>query len=546
MKNKLELLQQFGKLQKHTKQLHETNYVVTLSRVSSKRQFEETLSLDNQDKYFEEHAARTGKTIVQKFGCTYESAKTDDRVEFKKMLEFVKLNNTRSSKKISEIWVYMTDRFSRTGIGGMKIAEQLREKYGVALYAITQPTSVKDESGIFSQNLQFLFSNYENKLRRKRMIDGMTAKFKLGEWVTRVPQGYSVVKEGKERKIVINDIGEKLRQAFIWKGEGMKNEEIIVRLKAMGVKMYKQLLTKTFKKPFYCGLINHGLLDGQIVEGKHPKLISVDLFLQVNEIHQSAGNYGVPHQKERDELPLKVFIRCSECNQPFTGYSRKKKTKTRIAIIFYYKCRTNGCKCNKNANQLHELFKEELAKYSVKENLVPAIHYELSNYYTEVSKGKVEQEVVYKIQLAQINKKIETIEEKHYALNEMNKETFEKFYGRYKEERHTISKLLQDCSVNISTLNESIFEVVSFSSKLGTVWHSGEIRLKEDLQKLIFPDGILYDRKTGAFRPPKINFIFELIARLSGSSSENKKGDKHLLDDLSPSAEKEGFDPPDL
>src|SRR5689334_22512199 len=144
MNNKLNLLQPFGKQQKHTKQLLETNYVVTLSRVSSKRQFEETLSLENQDKYFEEHAVRTGKTIVHKFGCTYESAKTDDRVEFKKMLEFVKLNNTRSSKKISEIWVYMTDRFSRTGIGGMKIAEQLREKYGVALYAITQPTSVKD------------------------------------------------------------------------------------------------------------------------------------------------------------------------------------------------------------------------------------------------------------------------------------------------------------------------------------------------------------------------------------------------------------------
>jgi site-specific DNA recombinase len=188
----------------------------------------------------------------------------------------------------------MTDRFSRSGVGGMGIAEQLREKYGVALFAIAQPTSVKDESGIFSQNIQFLVSNYENKMRRKRMIDGMTAKFAKGEWVTRVPQGYSVIKTNRERKIVVNETGKKLRKAFLWKADGMKNEEIIFGLRAMGVKMYKQQLTKIFKKPFYCGLVNHGLLDGKIVQGHHEPLITPEIFLKVNEIHQVTGNWCSP------------------------------------------------------------------------------------------------------------------------------------------------------------------------------------------------------------------------------------------------------------
>ncbi len=171
MKTNLDLVQQFGTKQMHTKPLLETPYVVTLSRVSSKRQFEETLSIENQEKLFEEHAARTGKTIIARFGSTYESAKTDERKEFKKMIEFVKRTNARGTKKVCQIWVYMTDRFSRTGVGGMGIAKELREKYGGALYAISQLTSMKDESGIFGQNLQFLFSNYENRTRRKRMID---------------------------------------------------------------------------------------------------------------------------------------------------------------------------------------------------------------------------------------------------------------------------------------------------------------------------------------------------------------------------------------
>jgi len=84
----------------------------------------------------------------------------------------------------------------------------------------------------------------------------------------------------------------------------MKNEEIILGLRAMGVPMYKQQLTKIFKKPFYCGLINHGMLNGRIVEGNHEKLVSPEIFLKVNDIHVKSSNYGVPHKKERDELPL--------------------------------------------------------------------------------------------------------------------------------------------------------------------------------------------------------------------------------------------------
>ncbi|MBK7668651.1 MAG: hypothetical protein IPJ32_15720 [Sphingobacteriaceae bacterium] len=51
----------------------------------------------------------------------------------------------------------------------------------------------------------------------------------------------------------------------------MKNEEIILKLQAIGVKMYKQQLHKIFINPFYCGLVSHGMLNGKVVEGVHEK-----------------------------------------------------------------------------------------------------------------------------------------------------------------------------------------------------------------------------------------------------------------------------------
>lgn len=546
MKTDLNLFSQFGVRQKHTKPLNETPYVVTLTRVSSKKQLN-GLSLENQNKYFIEHAERTGKIILESFGGTHESATTDERKEFQRMLAFVKKNNSRSgSKKISEIWVYMIDRFSRTGVGGIGIAKELREKYGVAVYAIAQPVSVKDDSGVYFQEMQFLQSNYENKIRRRRMIDGMTAKFEKGEWVTRVPPGYTVVKEGKERRLVINEDGKKIRQAFVWKGEGMKNEEIIKRLKAMGMKMYKQQLTKIFKKPFYCGLINHGLLDGKVVEGNHEPLISKELFLKVNDIHVNNPQYGVPHERENINLPLKVHVRCDVCNQPMTGYARKKETRTGIIIIHYYKCRTIGCCCNKNAYQMHESYGNLLAAYGVKENITPVVFYELSNFFNEITKDVVGQEASLKGQLTEVNKKIESIEERYYALGEMNRETFNKFHSRYIEERDNITRLLLQCASSISTHKDQVFDALTFSRKLFAIWDSCDIGGKETFQNLMFPEGILYNRQNGTVRPVKTNFIFELVARQLSICEENEEGTKHLYDVLSPSAEREGFEPPDL
>jgi hypothetical protein len=58
--------------------------------------------------------------------------------------------------------------------------------------------------------------------------------------------------------------------------------------------------------------------------------------------------------------------KCDDFKEPFRGYLVKKKN------LYYYKCRTTGCKCNKSVKQLHEFFEEELMKLTLKEeNIKP-------------------------------------------------------------------------------------------------------------------------------------------------------------------------------
>ena len=99
--------------------------------------------------------------------------------------------------------------------------------------------------------------------------------------------------------------------------------------------------------------------------------------------------------------------------------------------------------------------------------------------------------------------------------------------------------------MSISNLPVYLENATSLSRRLNTIWTSGDIQLKEDLQKLIFPEGVYYDRKTQTFRTEKVNFIFELIGSCSSAPPENKKGTNYLIDYLSLAAEREGFEPPE-
>src|SRR6185437_4998183 len=528
------LAERFGKhSQTQVKPLN-TGNVVIYTRVSTKEQADNNMSLETQRKAIEEYAQKRGLKIIAVFGGTYESAKTDGRKEFKRMLDFIK----GCKGQVSQILVYSLDRFSRTGGGAIKLVSDLREKQGIEVFAITQPTDTANPSGRLHQSIQFLFSEFDNQQRRQRVITGMTEKFKQGYWVVRPPQGYDIISVNGQKSIVVNEEGKKIKKAFEWKAAGMKNEEIIARLNKMGVNMYKQQLHKILVNPFYSGLIAHGMLNGEVVEGKHEPMISRELFLKVNNIISESTSFGVPHKMENDNLPLKVFLKCSECGEPLTGYYMKKKK------LYYYKCRTKGCKFHKNAKQLNDEFTEYLSKYTLKQKMMKLYRFHLEHILYDSSKDNMEIEKVLKQKLAEIDRKIFNIGEEHYALREMSKENFEKYQKKYDEERRKILNDLAKISNPISDFAEAISKISETTLKAFKIWADGGATVKEKAQKLIFPEGLVYNRKKGAFLTTEINPYFELIPLLEKVSGGNGKGTTPFLKKQFLLAEREGFEPP--
>lgn len=515
------LEQKFGRFRKKYKQplLIERKLAVMMTRVSGKRQLEND-SIEVQHAAIHEYAEKNNIQIMQAFGGTNESAKTDERKEFQKMIEYCR----KSRGRINTILVYKISRFSRTGTNAMSIAEKLRTAYGIHIISVSEHIDTTNENGVIFQELQMLFAKWDNVQRQQITSAGMIAKYNKGIWLGKPPQGYVIVKQDGERKIILNDEGKKIRKAWDWKLQGFSNEQIVEKLKDIGVKMYKQQISKIFANPFYCGIVAHGLLDGQVREGLHEKMISKEVFFKINEVRMNNSRLGVPHKRENDDLPLRVFCKCSVCGESLTGYVVKKKN------LYYYKCSKKGCNLNKSAKQMHELFLGLLKRYIVKEELVEPIAYQIEHEYNALNVDKQKFQQQYKERLAEVSLQIKKLDTKFYVTEEITKDKYDYLTSDLREQYEQISQKLELSSKTISNLNEKLVQALGLCVKLPSIWQQAGFEEKGMLQKMIFPDGIEYDKKSGRLLTFRVNSIFKLIACDYGDLDQIKTGLNTLED----------------
>lgn len=507
MKTDLEIFAPFARSGKNIERIDGTNCVV-YTRVSTKEQ-EDGYSLETQKTGIEDYCEKHKLNIVGYFGGVYESAQTDERKEFNRMLNFVR----RSKEKVSYIMVHFTDRFSRSGANAIYIASELR-KENIRIVAVTQPVDTGTASGKFQQNIQFIFSEYDNDIRREKCTSGMKEMLLKGYWPAQVPMGYNQTFENKEQKITVNEKGKILRKAFYWKAEGTyTNVEIMNKLEALGVKITKQGLTQMFKNPFYCGLVTHNMLNGKIIEGKHEKLISKELFLEINNIETK--NPKGKHAKEFCNVPLKHFMKCGECGTPFSGYLVRSRG------IWYYKCNRIGCKCNRNAVELNKKFENFLSNFHVLEKYISPVKDEFLASMLNSDSSNKESEKQLKTHLAEINSKVEKLEEK-FILEEIDKELYTKFKVKYQAEKKKITEEIEGLTYDLSNIENSLNKYCNLLMNVPSLWEESDYNAKVELQNLLFPDGVLYYRTINDYRTSKVNG-FALNLTLLANNLENKK-----------------------
>ena len=513
-----------------------TNNVVIYTRVSSKEQAESNASLDTQLKYCKEYALRKNFNIVDYFGGTYESAKSDERKEFNKMLTFLKRR-----KNISYILVYSYDRFSRTGANAAYISSNLKKR-GIHTLSVSQDVDTSKPSGVFQENLYYMFSQFDNELRKDKSVTGMKEKLRKGYWCFVAPVGYINTNTGStadKSNYILNKKGKMLKLAFKWiHNYGWNLERVAEETGKRGVYISTKRLSGYLRNPFYAGLITSSIIPNEIYEGKQEKAVSYKVFKEVNEIldGKSSSRKGIKNKKINEEIPLRGLLICDDCGVNMTAYKASKNQK------YYYKCNTKGCKNNQRAEEVHESFKEILSYFQIDKKYIEPLKISLQNTFLELNKENETKRSELSSNLKNIELKLEKLEEK-FLFEGVSQEIYHKHLTRLTNEKNEILKEFEKPEIKLSNLEKFIEFSTNISSNLLNIWDKQDHSERVDIQKMLFPNGIRYNRKKQHYRTQRVNSLFALNGNLSNTYMGAKKRGETILNDFSSEVELEGIEP---
>ncbi len=496
-----QLFKSFSKGKKNIR--FENNDCVIYTRVSGAKQMD-GLSLETQLKGNEEYAKRHKLIVRERFGGTYESAATDERKEFQRMIKFIKT----TKHKISKILVYSLERFSRSE-NSIWLSGQLR-KLGTEIVSVTQPIDTTNPAGIMQQKMLFLFGEFDNQLRRQKSMAGVKERLLKGEWCTKPPLGYDILRTNGEKKIILNERSKIIKKMFIWKAEErLANEEIRKRLVNLKTNFNLRRINEILTNPFYCGIMVHKALEGEVLEGKHEKLITKNIFLQVNGILKEK-KLGLQTRKERKEIALKRFALCEACYQPMRGYIANS------CDTPYYKCNTPNCKCNRNADVVNAKFENLIAGYKTNVIYDKLIHQQLKYTFTQMNASTEENQASAKAKIAGLSKHLERLEER-FILEEITGELYQKYKTKFEKEKDEIELQISKNKIEMSKLDDYINYTLNLSLNLRKMWQQGDYTQRQELQNTFFPKGITYNRKEDVCRTIETNEFLEEVSDLSGT-----------------------------
>ncbi len=298
---------------------------VIYARVSTREQEKEGFSIPAQLKLLDEYAQRNGLEVV-KYYQEAETAKKSGRLEFTKMLEFL-----RGVKEPHCILVEKTDRLYRNFRDYVRLEELDTEIHLVKESVILSNNSRSHEK--FIHGIKVLMAkNYIDNLSEE-VKKGMQEKALQGHFPFQAPYGY--MNNRQARVIEVNEEEAPfVQRAFTLYGTGQYSLSQVRQMlldegfcyRPHQPKIQKGSLEAMLKNIFYTGDF---IIKGKFYKGKQPPLITL---AQFETTQRAFGRVNRQKQVKRD-FAFAGLLTCGRCGYSVTGQIQKGSIFIIIALI---------------------------------------------------------------------------------------------------------------------------------------------------------------------------------------------------------------------
>ena len=491
-------------------------YGIIYIRVSSDEQSKGT-SLEFQKemclKYFKQKGIVVAAIFVES-----ESAKDlslNNRKEFLRAMEFCR----KHKPWIQAFVVLRVERFARNTEDHFAVRKVLLG-YETTLHSVTETIGNKP-SEKFIETVLAATAEYDNALRKQRCSDGMSQRINQGIFPWKPPVGYRCLNfKKKDEKKTYPDPPDEAIFPIIQRGlkEYSKNllkpTELAIMLDEWGlaqvrgrktdVRLVDKMLGRYLK--FYAGLLDNPWTDEKDIKGQHLAMITMEEYQRIILIRTGKSRL-IKRATHNENFPLKnSVVLCFTCSITITGSTSRGNG----GQYPYYHCKNHKCPMYGKTIKKEILEKEFLG---LLETITP------KTKFLEVFKASIldiwqEKGKLYENEAKKYGKQLIQLEERRKKIFEMGEngsykpEEFRERKTEIDNQMATIKISMSENRIDQLDIEATLTFANNFIANLGRQWFEASPALRQRFQRLVFPEGITYNREKG-FGTAKLGYIYE-------------------------------------
>ncbi len=471
--------------------------------------------METQEKLCREYAGKQDWEVAEVFVELGESAKTSDRTEFTKAINYC----TAKKGRIGIFLVYKLDRFSRKAEDHLTVRAVLN-KVGTALRSVTEPIN-ETATGRLMETVIAGFAEFDNNVRTERTRGGMIQRVREGYWVWTPPLGYYKPMRGKKTNIVPDPVKAPLVRAgfeeyakggrtykalaAFWTRQGLRTRR--------GKPIKHQEVQKMLINPVYCGVIK--AFGGEWAGGFEP-IVPRQLFLAC-QVKPGYSSWSKRRTAENPTFPLRKFVVCSECGTPLSGSATRGYKGKKYP---YYHHSKKGC--SKSRSIAKEKFERAFLERLEKITPNPKFEKLFKAVVIDIWKTRHKHLDAQRASVRRAIEKLELDRQRVFELHRSGVYSDEDFkeqksvIGRQLDEQYVLIEDHRNDEFNMEQALGYCFEFVGKATKTWLELESNP-QARVQFQQLIFKNKIPFDGEN--FGTTELSPIFQLKETLLAEES---------------------------
>jgi site-specific DNA recombinase len=470
------------------------------ARVSTEEQAERDLSIPFQLERCRYHAQGKGWDVGSEFVDAGESARTDRRPEFQKMISAAR------AKEFDVILVHKFDRFARNDYDFVVYEKEL-EDLGITLESVSEPGDASTPAGYIGRRMMQVISTWYSKNLAIEVKKGMLKVVENGGWPKPAPVGYINKRDRKGAWIEIDpEYGPRISKAFTemasgkWTLENWANQAYSLGYRnKKGGRIRKQNWSRIFHNRFYLG--ETWLREGDVpAQGKHEPLVDPNTFSAVQEVLKEHNKQR--QQTRRNKYLLRGLVYSLDADSTCWAETHPSRG------ISYYRSRAavNGSQLYYNTDQVDSELRDMISQITISDSVKNELNKEIVERFANEEKGNAELEQT-RSRLAKLKRMEKNLQQ--MALEEqISMDDFKEHRARIEAERARLQNEL-DFMEQRQRLVIADFEIaLQLAAELDSLFEKGNFDEKRLLCETVFKRIYLQE---GKISKVELNAPFGLI-----------------------------------